>query len=132
KWRKAFKPRIAGSERVRYHDLSCRRGCRRHQYREYVRFRVTPAAVIQPSKLGCATLTLRGIDALRHRLHFGHAQASLSATLNLDDVIVRSCISAIKTSKLVFAALDLHAVDLTKAVFRGALEIESPHCCGLL
>ncbi|MFA6836812.1 MAG: hypothetical protein WCR04_10480 [Fibrobacteraceae bacterium] len=25
------------------------------------------------------------IDASRHRLHFGHAQASLSATLNLGD-----------------------------------------------
>ncbi|MFA6835767.1 MAG: hypothetical protein WCR04_05110, partial [Fibrobacteraceae bacterium] len=35
-------------------------------------------SVIQPSKLGCATLTLHGFDALRHRLHFGHTQASLS------------------------------------------------------
>ncbi|MCK9181558.1 MAG: hypothetical protein M0P13_01580, partial [Fibrobacteraceae bacterium] len=54
-------------------------------------------SVIQPSKLGCATLTLHGFDTSRHRLHFGHAQASLSATL------------------------DLHAVHLTKAVFRGTL-----------
>ena len=44
-----------------------------------------PKASIQPSKLGCATLTLHGFDALRHRLHFGHTQASLSATLNLGD-----------------------------------------------
>jgi hypothetical protein len=43
--------------------------------------------VIQnPSKFGCATLTLHGFDALRHRLHFGHTQASLSATLNLGDL----------------------------------------------
>ena len=61
-------------------------------------------------------------DALRHRLHFGHTHASLSATLNLDDFIVRCCISAIKTSKLAFAALDLQAVHFTKAVFRGALD----------
>ncbi|MCK9182586.1 MAG: hypothetical protein M0P13_06885, partial [Fibrobacteraceae bacterium] len=83
-------------------------------------------SVIQPSKLGCATLTLHGFDASRHRLHFGHAQASLSATLNLDDVIVESGISAIKTSKLVFIALDLHAVHLTKAIFRGALNLSVP------
>ncbi|MCK9183553.1 MAG: hypothetical protein M0P13_11855, partial [Fibrobacteraceae bacterium] len=76
-------------------------------------------SVIQPSELGCATLTLHGIDALRHRLHFGHAQACLSATLNLGDFIVRCCISAIKTSKLAFSALDLQAVHFTKAIFRG-------------
>jgi hypothetical protein len=31
------------------------------------------------------TLNLGDFDALRHRLHFGHAQASLSVTLNLGD-----------------------------------------------
>ncbi|MCK9182238.1 MAG: hypothetical protein M0P13_05090, partial [Fibrobacteraceae bacterium] len=64
---------------------------------------------------------MANIDALRHRLHFGHAQASLSATLNLDDFIVQSGISAIKASKLVFAALDLQAIHFTKAIFRGTL-----------
>jgi len=36
-------------------------------------------------------------------------------------VIVRCCISAIKTSKLAFAALDLYAIHFTKAIFRGTL-----------
>ncbi|MFA6836585.1 MAG: hypothetical protein WCR04_09320 [Fibrobacteraceae bacterium] len=40
-------------------------------------------SVIQPSKLGCATLTLHGFDASPHRLHFGHAQASLSLLLSI-------------------------------------------------
>jgi hypothetical protein len=48
--------------------------------------------------------------SMPHRLDFGHTQASLSAALNLGDFIVRSGISAIKASKLVFAALDLHAI----------------------
>jgi len=69
-----------------------------------------------------ATLNLGDLDASRHRLHFGHAQASLSATLNLGDFIVESGISAIKTSKLAFAALDLQAVHFTKAIFRDTLK----------
>lgn len=39
---------------------------------------------LKQSSIG-ATLTLHGFDALRHRLHFGHTQTSLSATLNLGD-----------------------------------------------
>jgi len=85
---------IAGSELVRYHDL---------------RRRKADAEGINTTIIG----------ALRHCLHFGHAQASLSMTLNLGDFIVQSGISAIKARKLVFPALDLHAVHLTKAVFRG-------------
>jgi len=63
-------------------------------------------------------LTLRVTPAVR-----SCNQASLSATLNLGDFIVRSCISAIKTSKIAFATLDLQAVHFIKAIFRGTLKI---------
>ncbi len=74
------------------------------------------------------TDAVHGFDASRHRLHFGHTQASLSVTLNLGDFIVCSGISAIKASKLLFAALDLHAIHFTKAIFRDALYSVSLIC----
>ncbi|MCK9181272.1 MAG: hypothetical protein M0P13_00120 [Fibrobacteraceae bacterium] len=54
-----LKPSISGSELVRYHD----RG----------------------AEADAEGINTSSIDASRHRLHFGHTQASLSATLNLGD-----------------------------------------------
>ncbi|MFA6836599.1 MAG: hypothetical protein WCR04_09405, partial [Fibrobacteraceae bacterium] len=85
KWRRALKPSISGSELVRYHDLSAEADAEGINTESIDASRHLCGSVIQPSKLGCATLTLHGFDALRHRLHFGHTQASLSATLNLGD-----------------------------------------------
>ncbi|MFA6835328.1 MAG: hypothetical protein WCR04_02850 [Fibrobacteraceae bacterium] len=66
KWRRTPKPSISGSELVRYQDLRPEADAEGINTESMYASRYPCGSVIQPSKLGCATLALHGFDASRH------------------------------------------------------------------